>query len=281
MTTESNEPEYEIIDPATNKPIEDKSKKASPKAEPKEEEVSETNKFEMPEKFKGKSPEEIAKAFVENEKLMGRQAQELGSLRKAQTEMQAQVHEIIQRELEQSKQASEADQMEAELEYGDLVDKPEESIRKVVNKDIEKMRKELDEMRSMTAQEKLEAKHPNFLETAQSPEFQDWVSKSQFRTRMFYAANEGDFTAADELFSEYATSNPAPKQEDTSKRDQALRGASTESGSATGTAKKKLYRSSDLIKMRISDPDGYASRSEEFNAAYREGRVINDVDKVY
>lgn len=276
MTTESNEPEYEIIDPATNKPVEEKGKQASPKAEPKVE-----SEFSMPDKLKDKSPEEIAKIYVEQEKLMGRQAQELGSLRKSQSEMQAQVHEIIQRELEQSKQASEADKMEAELEYGDLVDKPEESIRKVVNKDIEKMRKELDDMRFMTAQEKLEAKHPNFLETAQSQEFQDWVGKSQFRTRMFYAANEGDFTAADELFTEYAASKPAPSQEDTSKRDQALKGASAESGSATGTAKKKLYRSSDLIKMRMSDPDGYAARSEEFNAAYREGRVINDAHKVY
>lgn len=274
MTTQVKEPEYDIIDPATDKPVEEKGAKPS-KAEPKPEP---TKEYTIPEKFKGKSPEEIAKAYEEQEKLLGRQGQELGEMRKQHQEMQRQVNDIIQRELEQSKSRSEAEDMEAELGYGDLVDNPTDSIKRVVNPEIDALKKELQSMKSQTAQEKFVAKHPDFLDIDNSQEFQSWVANSPYRQRAYMAAAQGDLEAADDLLSGYKEVHSLQETADNSKREAALKGASTESGSATGTVKQKRYRRSDLIKLRLEDPDGYRSRSEEFMRAYQEGRVINDID---
>jgi len=273
MTTNVNhEPDYEIVDPVTEKPIEDKkAKKALPKEESAPATPDETP--DLPEKFKGKSPAEIAKAYEEQEKLMSRQANELGELRKS-------VNELIQRELEEAKSAKEASKMEAALEYDDLIDNPETSIRRVVTPEIEAVKKEFNQFKAQQAQEKFKAEHPDFMEIAASAEFQGWVSDSPFRTRMFYAADAGDLEAARDLFNEYKSRNYSVTEATglpAAGRDKALKAVTTESGNATGSAKRKMYRRSDLVNLRLRDPEAYNAKSAEITQAYLEKRVIDDI----
>ena len=272
MTTE-NEPDYEIVDPVTGKPVEEKRKPGRPKKEePVQDASSLEDDFEMPEKFKGKSAEDIAKSYVERQALFDKQARELGEMRKS-------VSAILERELKQSNDSKEADEMEAELEYEDLVDKPTESIRKVVSPELEAVKKEISEFKRESELSKFTAKHPDYLDVSQSVEFQQWVQASPFRTRMFMTADGGDFTAADELLTEYkAGLQTKPAGQDNSAREKALKGAAAESGSGQGTAKKKYYRQSDLIKLRLENPNALRD-NPDIQRAYYEDRVIRDLEK--
>lgn len=270
MTTKENEP-YEIVDPETGKPIqEEKRKPGRPKKEDKQASSEGKPEFEMPEKFQGKSAEEIAKSYMERQDLFDKQAQELGEMRKS-------VSAILERELKQSKDSEEAKKMEADLEYEELVDNPTESIRKAVSPELEAVRKELNQLKTNSALEKFTAKHPDYMELANQVEFQNWVKASTFRTRMYVAADGGDYQAADELFTEYKSMKPAPKEDDNADREKALKGQSSESGSGQGTAKKKYYRQSDLINLRLKNPNALRD-NPDITAAYYEGRVIMDLD---
>ena len=57
-----------------------------------------------------------------------------------------------------------------------------------------------------------------------------------------------------------------------SARSGAVKAASVDSG-GTGESSKKIYRRTDLIQLRIRDPQAFAARQDEINRAYAEGRV--------
>ena len=223
----------------------------------------------IPDKYQGKSLEEVVQMHQEAEKLLGRQSGEVGELRKV-------VDDYI----------SSQTQPQAPQQYVE----PEDDIdyftdpQAAVNRAIENHPK-IKEAQEYTTQYKkqsslatLNNKHPDMQEILKDPKFADWIQASKIRTQLFVQADQQfDAEAADELFSlwkERKTVAQQTVQVEKQARKQQLKAANT--GGARGSAegsRKKVYRRADIIKLMKTDPERYQALSEEILRAYSEGRV--------
>ena len=236
-----------------------------------EEEVTEQPQEQstVPEKYQGKSLEEVVQMHQEAEKLLGRQSGEVGELRKV-------VDDYIS-----SQTPTQAPQQTVE---------PEEDIdyftdpQGAVNRAIENHPK-IREAEQYTVQYKkqsslatLQSKHPDMQNILSDPKFAEWIKASKIRTQLFVAADQQyDADSADELFTLWKERKVVAQQTaDVEKqaRKQTLKAASTGNarGSSQGT-RKKVYRRADIIKLMRTDPDRYTALADEIMAAYAEGRV--------
>lgn len=236
---------------------------------------------DLPEKFRGKSPADIAKAYQELETRLGRQANEIGELRKTHDEF---IRSALARvnQPEPPKQEQDDD--------SEFFVNPRAAIKKLLQED--EVIKELRAHKAETQQERavrvFREKHPDAKEIAADPQFQEWVMKSPVRQAMLVHADRNfDAAAGDELFSTWKELKAArgagapPPAADTADaarqqaRDTQLKAGVMPTGSAAPDTSdgKKVYRRSDLVRMMISDPERYASMGDEILSAYAEGRV--------
>lgn len=223
---------------------------------------------EVPEKYKGKSLEDIVKMHQEAEKLIGRQAQEVGEVRKL-------ADELLKQQLYQKKEA----QPEIQSQEIDFFEDPKKAVQKAVEShpDVLAAKQAALQMRQLQTQAALTKKHPDFAEVVQDGEFVEWVKSSPMRLNMYALADaQYDFNAADELISTFKQIRTAKTKQvtdtGTAARNQNLKAASVDVG-GTGESSKKVYRRADLIRLRMSDPDRYLAMQDEIMAAYNEGRV--------
>lgn len=226
---------------------------------------------DLPEKYKGKSVAEIVRMHMEAEKLVGKQGQELGELRKA-----ADAYILKTLNGDNPKPNTPAKE-EGEVDF--FAD-PAKAVERMIERDprIKSAAEAAELVRRETAQRKLLAKHPNALEVAQDPDFQEWVGKSKVRTELFARADQAyDFEAAEELISTYlevkgtkAPAKPAPKSDPNAGK---MMPRPTNSGDSEAPSSKKIYRRADIIKLQQVDPQRYLDMQPEIMAAYREGRV--------
>ena len=220
----------------------------------------------IPEKYKGKSAQEIIKMHQEAEKLIGKQAQEVGEVRKLADEL-----------LKQSL-ASKPTLTEVEPEI-DFFEDPQKAIRNSIDKhpDVLAARQSAQEFKKMQIQQKLAQNHPDFGNIVQDPEFADWVKQSPVRLSLYAKADgEFDYDSANELLSTYKQLKQIKTQQvETQGKEtlkQNLKAAAVDTG-GTGESSKRVYRRADLIRLRMSDPDRYEALEPEIMAAYADGRV--------
>ena len=225
----------------------------------------------IPEKYKGKSSQEIIKMHQEAEKLIGKQAQEVGEVRKLADEL-----------LKQNLSASKSAPTEVEPEI-DFFEDPQKAIRNSIDKhpDVLAARQSAQEFKKMQIQQKLSQEHPDFGAIVQNPEFAEWVKQSPIRTQLYAKADgEFDYDSANELLSTFkqlkqvktqqVSEQVATKGKDTLKQN--LKAATVDTG-GTGESSKRVYRRADLIRLRMSDPDRYEALESEIRQAYADGRV--------
>jgi len=85
------------------------------------------------------------------------------------------------------------------------------------------------------------------------------------------------YSLADELFSTYADIHNAKSEQAAIDRNNRkasdLQAAGTINKGASGTTTKR-YRRSDLVNLRVNNPEKYDAMQSEIYAAYAEGRVI-------
>ena len=235
--------------------------------EPQQEETQEEQ--ELPDKYRGKSVEELVRMHQEAEKLLGRQSSEVGELRQV-------VDSYIQTQLKQQN----APQQEETVDDVDFFTDPEAAVQRAINNHpkIREAEQVSAQYKKSTAMNQLQANHPDMTEIIQDPKFAEWIKASKVRTRLFAEADQNyDYEAADELFSLWKerkaivnkTAN-LEKQE----RKQTVRSAST--GGARGSAEKgprKIYRRQDIINLMKNDPERYLALADEITKAYAENRV--------
>jgi hypothetical protein len=216
---------------------------------------------EIPDKYKGKTAEELVQMHQEAEKLLGRQSSEVGELRKV-------VDTYIQTQLTQEQQP--APQQDEEV---DCVDRAIQNHPKI--KEAEAV---TQQYRASTALSELQRKHPDMQQILQDNNFAEWIKASNVRTKLFVAADQQyDHEAADELFSLWKERQNIVQQTaavEEQSRKQAVKAAST--GNARGSnesAPKKIYRRADIINLMRTDPDRYAALQPEIMQAYAEKRV--------
>ena len=231
---------------------------------------------EMPEKYKNKSLDEIVRMHQEAEKLIGRQAQEVGEVRKLADSLLKQ-----QLEAKHDKQPEQAQEI-------DWFDDPQKAINQALESNP--VLRQLQEQQAVQAQraalDAIEKNHPDFVSVAQSEDFQQWVGESKVRQRLYNDANNYDVDSALELLNNYKSlrglrqqkeetskaADEALKKTDSEGRSKALKAAAVQQG-GTGETGKPVYRRADLIRLRMQDPNRYESMADEILNAYAEGRV--------
>lgn len=233
----------------------------------------------IPAKLRGKTAAEVIEMYQNLESAYGRQANDLGTQRKLTDRLLD-----LKRESDLSSNSN-APRKLPEVRTNELLENPAEVIDRIVAERIQAVQQETQqrtqEIETRLAAERFVAKHPDYNDIAQDPEFAAWLEKSQYRIRAAQQARNGDYAAADDLLSEYKerkhTSQPK-KQEESSELESA-RQASLESGASPENAGRKAgktYRRADLIRLRLENPDEYYR--DDFQAeimrAYREKRVV-------
>ena len=223
----------------------------------------------LPDKYKGKSLEDLAKMHQEAEKLIDRQGREVGEIRKL-------ADELIKSQLAKQPVVKE------EPEEVDFFTNPREAIRREVegHPKVRMAEQYAAQARMTQAQQAVLAKHPDMTQVIADPEFVNWVKGSRVRLQLFQQADAAyDADAADELLSTYKAlyrKQPAAAQQevrvDKESRDQMLKSAAVERG-GSGESGKKIYRRSDIIQLSIRNPAKFAAMKADIDLAYAEGRV--------
>jgi len=224
-------------------------------------------KPELPEKYRDKSLDDIVKMHQEAEKLIGKQAQEVGEVRKL-------ADELIKQNLGSRQQQTRQEEPEV-----DFFENPQKAVQRTVDNhpDILAARQVTQEMKRAQIQQRLAQEHPDFGDIAKDQDFANWVKSSPIRIKIFEQADSGyDFDSANELLSTYKQLRSV-KQKQTSDdgevtRKQNLKAVGVDVG-GSGESSKKVYRRADLIRLKMQDPNRYDALSDEIMAAYQEGRV--------
>ena len=227
--------------------------------------------YHPPEKYAGKSLQDVINMHQNAEKAIGKQGQEVGDQRK-----------IIQSLLEAQNTQTNAPPEEKTTFEDQFYSDPAQAVNSAIENhpSVVEARKERQVQQQQHQLSVLEKAYPDWQDRVATKSFQDWVGESAIRTEMFRKADsEYNPDYAIELFDMYDKINMIDKtkevkKQETAKRDKALRKTSSETRSTTDSlAGKKIYRRADLINLQVSDPNRYASLSDEIHSAYAEGRV--------
>ena len=157
--------------------------------------VEQQPKPELPEKYRDKSLDEVVRMHQEAEKLIGKQAQEVGEVRKL-------ADELIRQNLT-VKQQQQTKELEPEV---DFFENPQKAVQRTVDShpDIIAARQATLELKRVQIQQRLAQEHPDFGDIAKNEDFANWVKSSPVRIDLFKRADaEFDYDSANELLSTY------------------------------------------------------------------------------
>ena len=241
--------------------------------QPPEENVDNSNtepeETKIPDKYQGKTIEELVEMHQNAEKALGKQGGEVGELRKIVDDY------IAAQATPQPTQT----QTEPEEDI-DFFTSPEKAVeRAIANHPTVKAAKEASETMQMeTARNHILTKYPTIKEDLQDPKFAEWVASSPYRKKQFVQAEvNADLDAVDELMTGWNERKKVVGETvktETDARKAAVKDASTGSTkSSQGGVRKPIYRRADIIKLIQTDPDRYEAMQDEIMQAYREKRV--------
>jgi len=143
-----------------------------------------------------------------------------------------------------------------------------------------------------TAKATFQKNHPDAQEVMSDPNFQTWIDSSRVRRTLLEQADKRyDLDAAEELFSTWkqlkAVRQPAEVSQETTTTEKivpeakakaqaaALKAGKVPAGNASpsDTTVGKMFRRTDLMRLRNEDPERYEAMGDEILLAYRENRV--------
>lgn len=221
-------------------------------------------KIEVPEKFRGKNAEDLIKVISDQEKMIGRQAQEVGEVRKLADEL--------------LKSQFSAPVVKEKPKEVDFFENPQEAIRQAVDNNprvlaAEQYARKLQEEQNARV---FYGKHSDAQSIIASEDFINYVKASPLRVELYNRADKFDVNAADELLSNYKMAKSIKQAQGNeiaqAERSQAIKNVSVDTG-GSGEVGKKVYSSAALRLLQIRDKAKYESMHDEILQAYREGRV--------
>ena len=225
-----------------------------------------------PEKFRGKSREDIIESYMNAERELGRKNSEVGELRKLADDFIRQ-----QLNVDNSTTSKAVKKKEVDVDY--LLEDPSHAIEELVNDNprLKALEEELNKAKIEKSKAAFQGKHNDWQETLASQDFQEWVTASPVRQKMLMEADKNyDYYLADDLFSTYKDLRGAKvdevKAKAAAKRKSDMKKAGGER-STSGETAKKVYRRKDLIRLKIEDRARYDAMAEDIYLAYQEGRV--------
>ena len=230
-------------------------------------EQAKVNAPELPEKYRAKSLEEVVRMHQEAEKLIGKQAQEVGEVRKL-------ADELLKQNLSSKQQRIQEEEPEV-----DFFENPQKAVQTTIDRhpDVLAARQAGLEFKRMQIQQKLVQDHPDYSQVVNDSEFQTWVKSSPVRLGLYAKADgEFDYDSANELLSTFkqlrGVKAKETEQAGNAARTKSMKAAQVDVG-GSGESSKKVYRRADLIQLKLTDPGRYDALSDEIMQAYADGRV--------
>ena len=223
---------------------------------------------ENPDRFSGRSHEELLQMVREQDRTIGQQGNELGNMRQTFESM--------------AKAQSVPAQPEPELvEEADFFVDPRKAVDSRINnhpalKQAQDMAQKLAYAQGLAT---LQQRHPDIQEIVATQEFKDWIQSSPSRLRRYqYADQSGDVDEADDLVSTWKQLNKTvatAKAAEKTAQKKAVQAASVSGprGNADAASSKRVYRRADIRQLMRSDPNRYEDLQAEIMQAYAEGRV--------
>lgn len=236
--------------------------------------------FAMPDKFQGKSAEEIAKSYMELESYKGELTNQLGDYR-------TMTDRLLDLEEKRSTDLEKGGAEEFEIDPTDLLANPKEVMdryyeqRKAEDSAYTELQARLDRIEGDTREQQFSAKHTDAGVITNDPRFLEWIQANPVRQNIAATAVQNqDYDSLDYLLSDWKERSPAQAETQTSNRKanelKAAAQVTTESSSSGTPAKSgKVYSRRKMIELKLNDPDEYRLRAAEFTAAYTEGRVTD------
>jgi hypothetical protein len=231
-----------------------------------------TETFVMPEKFAGKTIEDVVRAYQNVESALGNKSNEVGELRKLTDQILLNQSAVPQHPVE-------AADINDDVGFDDFIDDPAAAVNKALdsNPRLQKLEKSLETNAANADRKALLDALPDADEIVASQEFQTWVKEMPVRGRILQDAHVNrDVAAAVDLIGMYKSTSEAATENAIEERDAIAKGelkqATVVKGGVPNT-KKPVYKRTELIALRVSNPAAYAARAPEFNLAYAEKRV--------
>ncbi|MCP4898394.1 MAG: hypothetical protein GY906_15580 [bacterium] len=241
---------------------------AAPAAEPKA-------KDETPNKFQGKSLDQVIEMYGNLESAYGKQGNELGDIRQL-------ADDILQNQIAANNpQTSKTDAVDADALLADPVGVITNIIQ--TNPAIQEIAGRVVKTEQVTSKAALERKHGSLEEIGTNPGFQAWIRANPARLQRFLHADKNhDFATADDLIDTYSEIAAARGEELSNKREEQRKaiatpraGVGSSASSPNGKSQRKpVYSRAQLMKLRNTDPARYSQMQPEIIAAYREKRVV-------
>lgn len=233
----------------------------------KQEETEKEQESTIPDKYQNKSVEDIVRMHQEAEKLLGRQSSEVGELRKI-------VDDFIKVKADEAKQSV---NNEPDIEV-DFFENPKEAVNKAISssEEMQQMKELLAQQKQQEVLSKISNAHPDYVDIIKESAFAEWVNASPVRAELLQRADRYDFDSANELLSSWKERKDfvsKAKEVNEQDRKQQIKAASTGGKGSAEPPSRKIYKRSDIVNLMIKDPERYKANVDEFDRAYREGRV--------
>tara|TARA_S200002703_G_scaffold19544_2_gene15839 strand:- start:328 stop:1149 length:822 start_codon:yes stop_codon:yes gene_type:complete len=210
----------------------------------------------LPEKFK--SAEDFARSYTELEQELGRKGQELGSLRTLNEQLLDRSYEPVQ-----GQEPSWDD-----VDVDDVLNAPGQTIANVAQNVSQEASRQansrIDQLEAQLALDAFAKRHPSYQQDQESPEFQDFVSGSTYRSNLAKKlVNNGDLDAAEELWSAWEEHSEAVNTIQTEVEPEAAEAAegmaTRGGGEASADAGPRPISRKELQRIRIEDEQRYYS----------------------
>lgn len=222
-----------------------------------------------PDRFSGKSHDELLEMVREQDRRIGQQGNELGNMRQT-FEAMTRVQSVPAQPEPQPVQ-----------EEADFFVDPQRAVDSRIDnhpalRQAQEMAKQLQYAQSLAS---LKQRHPDLEQVVGSDGFKQWVESSPARIKRFQSADQsGDIDEADDLISTFKqlaqtvnTAKAAEKQA-TKKAVRAAAVGGTR-GNPDAASSKRIYRRADIIALHQEDEARYMALQPELMLAYAEGRV--------
>lgn len=242
---------------------------------------------ELPEKLKGKSPEELADMYQNLERMNSRQAQELGKYRN-------QVDTLLGLREPKDNVTKPKPVERKPIEASELLSDPNKALDQVIQSSEVAQKADtavqrITELETTLAQQEFVRKHPKYQEDMQDPEFLKWVQSNELRSNLAQQADKNlNFKAATALWDLWSEHKDlvvnAERSRQQSERKEALKKVTTVPGGSADqrTDKKPIFSRAKLLDLQIRSMNGDPAARAKWEdpafqqarrQAYQEGRI--------
>lgn len=241
----------------------------------------EVNDDELPDNLKGKDVKDLVRMYQDSQSTIGRMANDLGTQRKLTDRLLD-----LKREEDLQRNGAPA---KVQVSGTELLDNPTEAIDRIVAARLAEQEQataaRIAKLEGQSAAQQFASRHPDWQQIAADQNFHQFVQGSSYRQRVAASAANGDWSAAEELVSEYkdrqqvvATKQKTEKEVKEKTNLDAAKAASLESGTSANKSSGsggRIWRRVDLLRMQMERPEEYYDEATQavIMKAYREGRV--------